>query len=637
MASNNKQAGAARRHGAPASLHAEKKMPLAGFRADRLLPWAYGLLLPVLMGVLLWVYEDETLFRVQELNLFLPNRLFYSELAQYPGGTLLWLSSLLTEFFYYPAAGAALLAVCWSGIYFVMRSAFRLPASLSILPAMAPAALLAGIVQMGYFIFYNKLPGYHFAATVGFLLAMAAVWVFVRLYERHTWAGIVWLAVWTAAGYPLLGAYALCGTLCMALLGLTDSSKTAAVRLLTGVGGMLLAQGVPAAAWYVYSQTSISEIYMAALPSFEVFGVVYPGYRRPFIVLLAVPVLCIAAARLTALRTKGWQTVVLHAVLLAAGVWAVNGIWYRDVNFRKELRITRAIENEDWEAVLRIYPKGDEEPTRMMVMSKNLALLRLGRAGDEMFNYREGGAHPNAPFPVNLSQAGGKTLYYHYGQENYCYRWCMEDCVIYGWKTEYLKYMARTSLAGGDLRVARKYIDMLRHTLFHKDWAEKYAQYADHPEKLSESSEFGPILRLLPDLNELTTDQSVIEIFLLKAFAYADSDDPLFQEQTLLAALQMKDIDIFWPRFFKYATMHPGQHMPRHYQEAACLYGHLEDKVDISHMPFDPEVKESHQRFMDLARQCQGMTEEEMARAFRPQFGHTFYYFYFLSNGLKTY
>jgi len=55
--------------------------------------------------------------------------------------------------------------------------------------------------------------------------------------------------------------------------------------------------------------------------------------------------------------------------------------------------------------------------------------------------------------------------------------------------------------------------------------------------------------------------------------------------------------------------------MPRHYQEAAYLYGHLENKVDISHMPFDQEVKDSYQRFMEFTQQCAGMTEAQMAAA----------------------
>ena len=144
-------------------------------------------------------------------------------------------------------------------------------------------------------------------------------------------------------------------------------------------------------------------------------------------------------------------------------------------------------------------------------------------------------------------------------------------------------------------------------------------------------------MRLLPPEDQLNSDMNVIEMYLLRTFANAMSDDPLYQEQTLIAALQMKDIGLFWPRFFQYATLHNGEHMPRHYQEAAYLYGHLEHQVDISRMPFDQEVKDSYQRFMGFTQQCAGMAEAQMAEAFRPQFGGTFYYFYFLVNRLHTY
>lgn len=616
----------------------QKETTWKKFRPDKVLPLIYEIFLPIVMGICLYAFESETLFRIQELNLFLTDSLFYRELAEYPGGTLLWMSCFLTDFFHYPALGTFLFVLCWMAICFVMRRTFRLSASAwSILPLIAPAALLASIVQMGYFIYYIKLQGYFFAGTLGFLLALLSVRAFRPLAVRHPFAGMAWMSVWTIAGYPLFGAYALLGTLYMVLLCLRMPGEVLKGRVVPMAVGLLLIAGIPLCAWHFYSQTSISEVYTAALPSFDAFCTVYPVYRYPYYILFALPAVCIAVYDRKPERIKaGWVTAG-HIAVLAASVFLLDKAWYKDVNFHKELRIIHAIEDEQWEEVLRIYVEGDEEPTRMMVMSKNLALFRLGRAGNEMFRYREGGAHPNAPFTVCLSQAGGKTLYYHYGQENFCYRWCMEDGVSFGWKAEYLKFMAKTSLVNGETEVARRYIDMLGRTMFHKDWARKYAVFADHPEKMKESTEFAPILHLLPPENELTSDQNVIELFLMNSFVYSDSDDPIYQEQTLLSALWKKDIPLFWPKFFKYATLHKGEHMPRHYQEAAYLYGNLEHNVDISHMPFDPEVVDTYKRFMDFSRQCQGMTEEQMAKAFYPQFGDTFYYFYFLSNGLKTY
>lgn len=625
----------------PFDPHAQAAVQASGKRtaariAAPLLRWFYGLIVPIVLGVALYAYEQEALFRMQELNLFLPGSTFYHTFEIYPGGALEWAACFFTQFFYYPAVGAALLVLIWAALSAVMRSAFRTSATLGFIPALVPAALLAGIVQMGYFIYYIKLPGYAFVASLGMLAALSATWVFSRLGRRPA-VGCAWIALWTAVGYPLLGAYALAGTaymvaLCWRMPGASRMSKIAA-----SATGLLFAVGVPLAAWHFYAQTNLSAVFTAALPSFDAVGEVFHAYRIPYYIMFALP---LAAAFLRDAAPKlsaGWLSPALHILALGATAWWLHSVWYVDENFRKELRMARAIEEEDWESIPIIFREGTAEPTRLMVMNKNLALFRLGRAGEEMFQYREGGARPNAPFLVRLAQVGGKTLYYHYGLVNYSYRWCMEDCVMYGWRAEYLKLMAKNSIANGDYEVARKYLDMLGNTLFHKDWAEKYKTFLGQPDRVRESSEFGPIVRLLPPEDELNSDMNVIEMYLLRTFANAMSDDPLYQEQTLIAALQMKDIGLFWPRFFQYATLHNGEHMPRHYQEAAYLYGHLEHQVDISRMPFDQEVKDSYQRFMEFTQQCAGMTEAQMAEAFRPQFGGTFYYFYFLVNGLHTY
>ena len=614
-----------------------KKGGQAGRFAGKGMTWLYGLILPAIFGCCLYAYEKETLFRIQELNFFMPDSTFYHTLADYPGGTLQWIACFFTQFFYYPAWGTALLVALWIGIYFAMRSAFRLSAPWSVLPALVPAALLASIVQMGYFIFYIKLQGYFFASSIGILAALLAVWAFRALASRWTYAGYAWMAVWIAAGYPLLGAYALAGGVYMVCLCWRMPGELYKHRVIPTVLGLLLLVATPLVAWHFYTHTSIGEIYVAALPSFDAVGEVFPAYRIPYYIIFLAPLAAACIYDYAPAIRKPSFLLAAHLLVVAATAWGLKKAWYVDVNFRCELQMARAIEEEDWERVLAIFNSTQAEPTRLMVMNKNLALFRLGRAGDEMFQYREGGARANAPFLVLMAQVGGKPLYFHYGQENYCYRWCMEDGVTYGWRTEYLKYMAKTSIANGDYKVARKYVDMLERTLFQKDWAKKYGAYLDHPETIAQSTEFGPVLRLLPQQDGLASDQSIIEMYLLKTFAYDNSDDPLRQEQNLIAALQMKDIDLFWPRFFKYATLHEGEHMPLHYQEAAYLYGHLEKKVDISRMPFDPGVKDSYQRFMEFTRQCAGMTEQQMAEAFRPMFGGTFYYFYFLVNGLQTF
>ena len=355
-------------------------------------------------------------------------------------------------------------------------------------------------------------------------------------------------------------------------------------------------------------------------------------------------------------KLRPWLQSLITIILLFLAIFGVSKAWYHGANFQKELGMNRAIEELDWERVLTIARDGSStvKPTRQMVLYKNLALFRLGRAGNEMFFYPEGAVQQNAPWKVRITQVGGKLIYYHYGKENFCYRWCMEDGVEFGWKAETLKFMARTSILNREWSVARKYLNLLKQTTFHRAWAERYEKYLATPDafdlkKLEASiaakkplldergmKEFEPILHLMTYPDRLDGDNTLVEMYLLQTFARGNGDDPLFQEMTLICALIMKDIDLFWPRFMKFASMHPDLHMPLHFQEAAYLYGHLENKVDISHMPFDKNVRDTYDRFMKFNEQGGPMTEEQKAIAFYPQFGNTFYYFYFLVRNQKT-
>ena len=139
--------------------------------------------------------------------------------------------------------------------------------------------------------------------------------------------------------------------------------------------------------------------------------------------------------------------------------------------------------------------------------------------------------------------------------------------------------------------------------------------------------------------DKLNSDQAIVEQFLMYHFVYDPSPDTLYHEQAVYSALWTKDIDTFWPHFFRYAQEHLKDHMPTHLQEAAYLYGHLENKVDISHMPFDDSVKQTYDAFMQMAQRCNQMkmNEEQMREAFYPQFGKTFYYEYFLIRNQKLY
>ena len=655
--------------------------------------WIVVLVLLAVMGYKILNEEYELLWRAQELNLWLPTGLYWKTLMQYPGGTISWLGTFFTQFFYYPWLGTAMLCALWLLICLIAAWYFRLRGPWIVLTTLLPLALMACFVQTGYWVYYQKLQGHMLVPTLGVLLAflVLAVQRFIYSYlpsKIARWASLGWMAVVCVVGYPLFGAWALGATGLLAfpvpystLSSISHSpefhsptSSSSSKATVSSTAAMLrpslinlpFALALIAAVPQIYYQrffemTQRAYLYVAAMPSMRFSQESYEQYRIPYYAIILAFVILTAVSVCDsftfAKRLKSWIKSIIVIILVCLGIVGVESVWYHDSNFQKELAMYHAIEDLDWDRVLTIARDGNAstvKPSRQIVMFKNLALFRLGRAGNEMFTYPEGSTMQNAPWRVHMAQIGGKLVYYHYGKENFCYRWCMEDGVEFGWKAETFKLMARNCMLNHEWEVARKYLNLLKKTLFHRQWAEHYEALLKTPEafdleKLEASAkagkplmgerdmkEFAPIMHLMTYPDRLDGDNTLVEMYLMQTFAHGNGDDPLFQEMTLISAMQMKDIDLFWPRFMKYATMHAREHMPRHFQEAAYLYGHLEDKVNISRMPFDSEVRDSYDRFMKFNEQCGPMSEEQKAIAFYPQFGGTFYYFYFLMRNQKT-
>lgn len=602
----------------------------------KLIPLIWVVASLVVAGYCMLTYEDDYLWKVQELNLFLDTPLFFKQQMVVPGGLLTWMGTYLTDFFYHSWMGVSLLCGCWGVLILLLAMAFRVSAKWLTVLLIPVALLLLTNMELGYWIYYMKLRGYFFVASLGLTAATAAVWCY-RLLPSMLRIG--WLVVSGLALYPLAGVYGLLAVVLMGILSWRLPDMPLKLRIVHSATALVLVLAVPLGCyWWLYYQTNSAELYLAALPMFSQ-DADYPVYYWPFALLGIFYVLAAAFYRVEPGRVLGKPLVciVSQLALLAVLCLGVYHFWYKDYNFHQELKMQRAMEQYDWDGVLAAAANQQDEPTRAIVMMKNLALFREGRLGNEMYHFRNGAKPSDTPLTLRMTQVVGRGLYYQYGLLNYCYRWCLEDGVEFGWRVEYLKYMTRCALLNGEYRVAAKYIGILRHTRYHREWAEQLSRYLHHPGLVEADAHFAPIVHLMGYDDHLGSDNGLVEYFLMTHLLNNDTIDPQLQELTLVAALWMKDISVFWPRFYNYAMLHPNEPMPVHYQEAAYLYGHLENKVDISRLPFDQSVVQCYDQFMELANQCRGMTEEQMRPIFYNKYSSTFYYDYFLVRNQKLY
>lgn len=586
-----------------------------------------GVLLAIAVALL--YNESDLLWKVQHYNLFLFSSLFFKQQMVVPGGMLSYLGSFFTQFFYYPWLGVLLLCGLWLLLTWVTKRAFQISNNWCAVALLPVAILLAGNMELGYWHYMMKLTGYFFVPTIGTTIAVSLLWAFRKLPNR-LWMQLLFLFLTTAIGYPLFGTYALAAVFLMAIWTwrLSKDKKQNAIISLTA---LLFIVAVPLFCYrYVYYQTNIDYIYRVAIPIFSV-SEDYPEYYHPYYAL-AIFFLVLTLVNLSGETTKKKYSMLLWGVqgfLLVAMYVGVKHYWYVDDNFHHELAMQRCIEDLDWEGVLKEGTKQDGEPTRAIVMMHNLALSRMGRQADEMYNFPKGSKKSNTSLPIYMYMVAGRLIYYQYGMMNECHRMCMEESVERGWKPETLKYMARCAMFCHEPKAARKYLDMLQNTLFYKGWAKHFQSLVDNPGQITADRETGPISHMLHYSNVLGADNGYVEKNLMTQLSQQDADDFYFQEQALLGAMWTRNPEDFWNRFSHYVDLLPTDYIPRIYQEAAYLYGTMLEIPGLDAMPFDENVKENFRNFMGQLQRYKGAPAQQLRSLLYPGYSTTYFYEYF--------
>ena len=517
------------------------------------------------------------------------------------------------------------------------KRAFNLPDRWTVVTVIPVAILLVANMDMGYWVYFMKLPGYFFAATIGTTAATALLWAFRGLPENK-WIRAAYVFAATLVGYPLLGVYALAAVALMAVVA-WRMSKDKTANVIQNIVALLSIIAIPLLYYrLVYVGTNIIDIYRVGIP---VFGIVdsYPNYYIPYYILglffLLVSVTYGTDRSEQAIKTKDW---ILQGCVFAAVAGCVYHFWYKDANFHHELRMQRCIEQADWEGVVEEGEKQDGEPTRAIVMMHNLALSRLGRQCEEMYNFPKGSKKSNTPLPAFMFNVAGRMMLYQYGAMNECHRICMEEGVEYGWNVEQLRDLARTAIFNKERQTARKFLDILRQTTYYGGWADHMESLLNDPQALAKDTETGPVSRMMHYTDRLDAVEGKVENALMTTLAEHDADDIYFQEQAVLAAMWTRNPDLFWPRFDHYVQLNGEENMPpRIFQEAAWLFANMEGQEGLDEWSLEPGVQENFSGFMRLLQQYKQAPTPSNRKYIYDYYGKTYYFEFFFLRDITYY
>lgn len=571
--------------------------------------------------------NPDFLWKLQDLDLFVYTRSFFLDSIFRVGGLSMYLGSFLNQFFYYPVVGALLLLVLLLFLTLLTAKTFKLKKWYFPLAFIPSLSIILSLNELGYMIYFQKVDGYVFDTIIGVCWILAGQFIFFKI-DKPLFK-ISYVFAYLLIGYPVCGAYALFGGFLMLLVTLKqvvkDKKWTSTYPSIAIIAFLSL---IPLFYFKVlFKQLALSDIYTANLPHFALQGAEMKLWV-PFL-LMALFFIWLVLWKQEAEIDKQHSYVRFLPTLLFLACMSVAYLFsYKDKNFNTEVSMLKASDNKDWNEVLKLARNKKDEPTRLIVMNTNLALFKLGLAGDKMFHYKNGNKEMNTPKFVVPVQIAGTMFYYQYGLMNYCHKWCMEGMVEYGLSVSVLKYFVQSSLVNGDIALAQRYNDVLKSTLFYKSWALKQQRYIDNPSSIPNVLEFKKILPLTAYEDDLTLDFDHLEQFLRIHFSEMREVSQDLTELSVLFNLDVKNNVRFWPRLFRWIRQNPSKKIPIHFQEAAILYGNIEG-MDLSGAPFDESVKENYAQFQSMVKQYSGYGEETMKSVFSNQFGNTFWYYYF--------
>lgn len=597
--------------------------------------------LPIALWAVLSFCSYPYLSKVEERSFFQFDLLWFYDFLSKPSGILSWCSLFFTQFLYLPWLGALIWVFLLTHSAELTRKIFRIPSDFSLLTYI-PAAIFVGYnMSMGYMIYLMNHPGFFFIPVLGYLWALLTV-VVLKKVEKPI-PSLIFTLVWGFGGYYVAGVFGLTGIIAAASDIFFSSGRNRLGRFLPLIGSVGVIILAPIVFWG-------STTYY--LPSGWALGIPDSIHevsltRMQMPIILALLLLPLAPLSHLFRQLSNRVLLRIQIVALAALIAIPAFSWYRDINFKTELKMIHAADKLEWEKIPVLFEQLSEkkendpswQPTRVMVALKDLALIKTGQEGNRAFDFEDGCKDQNRKWQVQMSMQVGWILGLHYGIPGLCQRWCYEEIMLFGWNNMTFKYNTMIAILFGNTELADKYLSIMDRTLFYRKWAKDQRKINYDRDLLTKTAPYDQILPLMCYDDLICSDQEGCETFLIRHFGgpTPDNSTPLYDRVSLFFAMKAKDPTLFWTKFFLYLDSNNPKEIDRYYQEAAYLYSNLDNNGLLEALPFDDQVKRLYNTFTVSASKFGPLKIEDAKMLFPSSLRHTYFYYYYYINNIKLF
>lgn len=597
-----------------------------------------SLALPVIVWVALLCFSGPYLRTVEERSLFEYDSFWVTDFLAKPSGILSLCSLFLTQFLHLPWLGAMIWVLLLTLSALLTKRIFKIPDDLSLIAYIPAAVMLTYNMSMGYVLYAVSLPGFFFMPVLGYLWALLTVYVLRK--PGNPFIAVLTTLIWGFAGYHIAGFYSLAGIIASAVdnAAYGNGRSHRLWHIAASVTVLILAP----IAFIGTTTYGLGSAWTLGLPE-ELFEIPRSRMQAPLILTMLLPILAPAIRLFRSEKTVFIAQCISLALVLILPV----SFWYRDDNFKAELKMILAADNLEWDKAISVFEKisskkekqAEWQPTRIMVMLKDLALIKTGKEADKAFTYDDGSLEQKTRWTIPSSFQIGKIIHFHYGLPGLCHRWCFEESVLLGWSNMTLKYHAMNAIATNQTGLAERDLSHLERTLFYRKWAKEQRALCHDKNKVAATMPYKLVIPLICYEDEICTDKAGCEYFIMQHFNGPAplASTPLYDRIALFYALKSKQPALILTRFLTYMESNNPDKIGRHYQEAAYLCGVITHNSALQAYPFDDRIKKDYDTFSKYYTKYGKRTIEESRSVFPSAIRHSYYYYYYYVNELRMF
>lgn len=317
------------------------------------------------------------------------------------------------------------------------------------------------------------------------------------------------------------------------------------------------------------------------------------------------------------------------AVLLAFFAVPMVYLNHRNPYLRPLTKMQVQLLHEDYEGISRTAHENADLSYRQMAGYYALALARLGRLGDQLFDIKLDfdtlqtyGYHNQPTSSLNYHVI---DCDYHAGLIRAARHYAVEALTMDGPSLFSIKYLIKISLIEGDWVLARKYLRILHKVPFESDFINRYEPMVGRADLVQADPEFSAIMASLPPYHTFEQmDPKPGFIGFYAGLRYFDNPDALIW--SAMACLYSKRIDSFLMRCKRLK----GTSLPRSIAEGLIVAAAKEPAI-LQEFPQLQMGAERYYLFLQAAQPYM-YDRERGSKALFEQYRGYYPYYYFFGN-----